>query len=308
MSLTPILLTRCRPPRKPLRIFLMPTKTGRSLIAGTAVALGLFLGGTEAARAAKDLPIPDVLEDDKGSLLTWTVAPAVPTAPKETAELKETAEPTPASLLSSAQPAPAADRRSVRVPLFDLDYLGTLNAGEKSSPWWVVKAKPCSNCSSEPFVWLIPSAAANSGNSIRPFRFVSPGRVLDPKTRNVLLDSRSFYGNCLREPSDDVYVVFQREKLDRKSRLWKSVYIAEPAGTGIREKLIERRLPPLEVTLQKVRQKKCFEISTRNRMMNRDIYRPYAASQSQLLDESAENIDDTPKENQTDAELPSPQE
>src|SRR5690606_18346983 len=114
----------------------------------------------------------------------------------------------------------------------------------------------------------------------------------------------------------DVYVVFQDEKVDRRRYLQSSVYVAEAAKEIVREQLIERRPPRIKRTLARVRAKQCTEIKGRNRIMiserlDRTRRRAAAAAAALEAAEAAEAAeaeqDDTPKENQTQAELPSPE-
>jgi hypothetical protein len=100
----------------------------------------------------------------------------------------------------------------------------------------------------------------------RSTHFVYPGRILDPKTRATLLESRAFFGRCLAGRGE-LYAVFQRERVDRRRSLQSSLFVAEPAADLIHEELIERRLPRLSFTLKRVRAKQCVEIDGRSRMM-----------------------------------------
>jgi hypothetical protein len=100
-----------------------------------------------------------------------------------------------------------------------------------------------------------------------PTYFIEPGRILDPKTQTTNYESRAFIGNCIpgRPPS---YVVFQREKVDRKARLQSSVLVVSAGKDKLEETLFEKQLPRLVTTVQLTKTGACREIEGRNRMMS----------------------------------------
>jgi hypothetical protein len=100
----------------------------------------------------------------------------------------------------------------------------------------------------------------------KPTGFVYPGKILEPKTRALLLDSRTFFGRCLPRRGD-VLLIFQKEKIDRRSALQSSVLIAEVQNGKLDETFLERHLPSLSATLKFVKKKICHEIEGRNRLM-----------------------------------------
>jgi hypothetical protein len=90
--------------------------------------------------------------------------------------------------------------------------------------------------------------------------------VLLPKNRELVLDSRAFFGRCI-PGTGDVYLVHQREKVGkRRPRMLSSVYVAEVGPIHLREKLFERGGPRLQTTLKQVKAKVCREIVGRNRV------------------------------------------
>jgi hypothetical protein len=183
--------------------------------------------------------------------------------------------------------------------LFDLKYLGTLPpaAGAKL-PYVLVVGRPCDNCENQRGVYMMRVDGQKSS------QFVFPGKILDPKTRALLYESRAFWGKCL--PQGEVgYIAYQKERVDRRRGMPMSVFIAKPGAQFIEERLIERRLPRIQDALHHVKRKECFEIAGSNRtMMSKkiDIIPKRGADPS--LGDAAEE-DDTVKENQTEDELPS---
>jgi hypothetical protein len=152
--------------------------------------------------------------------------------------------------------------KPLKTNLYDLSFLGSLRPSRGGLPYFFFSGKPCQNCQVDKEIYsLRPS-------SEKPVTFVYPGKILDPASKKLLFESRAFFGQCLAH-HQDVYVVFQRELVDRKRqrRLMSSVFIAEPGQDYFQENLIERRLPSLGRTLQLVRSKKCREIDGRNRFM-----------------------------------------
>jgi len=91
-------------------------------------------------------------------------------------------------------------------------------------------------------------------------KFVHPGKVKSRESGETVLDSRAFFGQCLAGKGD-VYVVHQREKVDRRRYLQVSVFIAEPGPRGIQESLLTRRLPLLDHLVRRARKGTCTEIA-----------------------------------------------
>ena len=150
---------------------------------------------------------------------------------------------------------PSTPAKAIKTDLFDLKYLGTLK------PYFFFSAKPCKSCLHDVAIY---SYKASGG---RPTAFVHPGKIFEPKTRALVLESRAFLGHCLTKTPGPVYVVFQKERIDRKRGMQPSVLIAEPGPDHLSEKLIEKHLPQLKDTLRWVKQKVCQEINGRNRLM-----------------------------------------
>jgi hypothetical protein len=104
---------------------------------------------------------------------------------------------------------------------------------------------------------------------------VYPGRILDPKSGLIVLDSRAYFGKCTSEP-EETYIAYQSELIEKRRNKKKvrlteqSVFTATPTPSGFDEKLAEIRgaakLAARErVTLQKVKAKLCLEVPRRNR-------------------------------------------
>lgn len=179
-----------------------------------------------------------------------------------------------------------------KVDLHDISPLGAIGKTV------VLAAKPCQNCSQEKAIYLL-----TPGKS-KPQPYVFPGKILDPKTRAVLLESRGFFGKCLNRRGP-VYVVYQKERVDRRKSLQTSVFFAEPNANHpghLDETLLERHLPSLNETLRMVKLKTCREVPGSNRMM---LSRPLDLKprNSREQNEDDDSIDDTPKENATDKDI-----
>lgn len=165
---------------------------------------------------------------------------------------------------STKQAAP----KPVKPGLFDLTYIGALSPSVESMPYFLFGGNPCKTCSAERALYLIRPSASSSTPKITSF--VQPGKIFDPKSRALVMESRAFYGHCLTshgDDADDVYVVFQKERIDRRHSLQLSVFVADASGDFLRERLIERGMPSINRTLSLVRSKKCHEIEGRNRVM-----------------------------------------
>lgn len=150
----------------------------------------------------------------------------------------------------------------VKTPLSDIEVIGLLRQpASDAKPYALVAAKPCATCPEERGLFLV------SPQGGKPNGYVYPGRIFDPKIGATVLQSRAFYGKCLRSTSNDTLVFFQRELVEKRRRRYSSsgVYVTEISGNKIEEKLIERGLPRLDDTLKRVRKKECFEITGKNR-------------------------------------------
>jgi hypothetical protein len=187
--------------------------------------------------------------------------------------------------------------KPMRTTLHDLRYLGELRPPQ-GTPYLLFTARPCQDCLQDKAIYVLRPEGG------RPTHFVYPGRVLDPRTRQVLLESRSFFGRCLSSSPSEVFVTFQKERVDRRRSLQQSVFIAEAGRDHLEERLLERRLPSLDRTLRAVRAKQCREIEGRNRLM---LSKPLDLTPRRGDDEERDGDDQT-KESQTQEELPSPQE
>jgi len=127
-------------------------------------------------------------------------------------------------------------------------------------PYLLVSARTCAACPATERSLFFLRVASN----LDPIQLSYPGRIVDAKKGQVVLESRSFYGECLRGGST-VFVSFQKELIKKNNKLYPSVYVAEPAADFIRERQIEKGLPSLKETLDRVKQNRCFEIAGRNR-------------------------------------------
>jgi hypothetical protein len=180
--------------------------------------------------------------------------------------------------------------RPIVLRLFEVKYLGVIRAEDGSLPYLVITGRPCQDCIQDKAVYLIRADGA------RPAQFVYPGRVIDPKRRDVLLDSRAFFGRCLNGYAD-VLAIFQKERIDRRRGLQPSLSIAEPTAAMLREQLIERRVPRVEPTLKKVRARQCFEIEGRSRMMLR---KPLDLTPRRGGDDESDEDDDKDKNDESE--------
>jgi hypothetical protein len=158
--------------------------------------------------------------------------------------------------------------KPLKTSLEDLKYLGTIRAPEGGLPYLLVLAKPCKDCQNDRGVFMIRADGA------RQTQFVQPGRIIEPDTGAVVLDSRAFYGRCLPKIQEG-YVAFQKEFIERRRRgrriktFESSVLVAQPSKDYIEDKLIERRLPSINTTLKLVKSKQCFEIEGRHRKVSK---------------------------------------
>jgi hypothetical protein len=148
----------------------------------------------------------------------------------------------------------------------DLAYVGILNPGNGATPYFLFSGRPCQNCPNDKALLLLRPPTGSSVPQLTSF--VYPGKLFEARSRALALDSRAFFGRCL-PGRRDVYVAFQKERVDRRSKLQNSVLVAEADGEHLQEQLIERNLPRIETTLKLVRSKSCREIEGRNRVAPR---------------------------------------
>ncbi len=183
--------------------------------------------------------------------------------------------------------------------LFELKYLGTLPPAQGAKlPYVVIVGRPCENCENQRGVYLMRV------DGVKSSQFVYPGKILDPKTRALLYESRAFWGRCLPK-GETGYIAFQKERVDRRGGMPMSVFTAKPGAQFIDERLIERRLPRVQDALHYVKLKECFEISGSNRNMMSKRIDIVPRRGADLNQGDAAEEEDTVKENQTEQELPS---
>ncbi len=159
---------------------------------------------------------------------------------------------------SYGSPAPSP----LKTTLKDLRYEGMLRGrGEEVPGYFVFIGRGCENCSEEKSVYVVRGVGG------RVDTMVQPGKIIDPKTRAVLVDARMFVGRCLNRVPSDVVAVFQSERIDRRRYLQNSVFVAQAGEVHLHEQLVERRLPHIREAVRWVKLKKCREIEGRNRIM-----------------------------------------
>jgi hypothetical protein len=155
---------------------------------------------------------------------------------------------------------------SLQTPLQDLNLLGILESSgaperDPKALFLLASAKTCPGCGQDRAIYL----QRLSGG--KPVQFTHPGRIVDPKSGAVTLDSRAFYGRCLGGRGE-VYVAFQKERIERRkkrARIENSVFIAEPTAELVREELLHKGFPSLSGVIQRVRQGSCWEVPSRHR-------------------------------------------
>jgi hypothetical protein len=160
--------------------------------------------------------------------------------------------------------------KPLKTELYDLALVGTMKppadaTGSDAIPYFLFSANPCTDCNTEKALYLIRPLSKTQITA-----FVYPGKVTDPKTHQVVLESRAFVGQCLAgAEGSDQYVVFQKERVDHKHgfKIETSVFEAVASPDYLREKLIERNFPRLTRTLAFVKAKRCAEIPGHNRVM-----------------------------------------
>jgi hypothetical protein len=152
----------------------------------------------------------------------------------------------------------------LKTDLVDITPLGSL-APKAGAPFFLVAADPCKSCGQDRSLYLLKPPQG------RQATFVYPGKIIDSKTRVVLLESRAFYGRCI-PGKGDVYVSFQKERIPKKRRtsVQESVYVAEIEDGKLEDKLLHRdwrhRAPSIDTALRRVRAKECREVEGRSRM------------------------------------------
>jgi hypothetical protein len=209
----------------------------------------------------------------------------------------------------STQPSAKAGANAGEVPkplvldaLSDIQPIGTLRGAAGGNPYHLIRARPCRDCKQDPSIFIV-----QPGNP-KLARFVEPGKILDNKSRATVMDSRAFYGHCLGSRAGDVYVVFQKEKVDRRKQPQQSVLVIEPQVDTIEggkvydhlhETLLERNFPNISRTLHFVKAHVCKEIDGRHRVM---ASRPVDVNlkRQKATDDDDDDDSEAPRENQSD--------
>ncbi len=152
--------------------------------------------------------------------------------------------------------------------LTDAKLIGVLRPVPGGEPFALITGKTCKNCLADPGLFALPPSGG------KPSGYLYPGKILEPRNRALAYEARAFYGHCMSRKKQDLLIIFQRETVDRKHGLLKSVLIAEPAvehiggmQSHIHDTLLEAHLPQINDTLRLVKKHECFEIEGRNRVM-----------------------------------------
>lgn len=146
-------------------------------------------------------------------------------------------------------------------PLKDGSVIGWLRPGVEATPYLLISA--LAPDSSERSLYII-----RADGKLKPQRITFPGKLLDPKTRQSVHESRAFFGRCLSDQQHDALILYQRDRVDRKHKLQTSIYVAEASPNLLTERIIERRLPQLSNIQMRVRSRQCTEISGKNRLFD----------------------------------------
>jgi hypothetical protein len=185
----------------------------------------------------------------------------------------------------------------LKTELQDVKYVGRLRpvSGDANPvPTFLFLAK---EGEAEPAIHALRPPTKDAARQVASF--VQPGKITDPRTGAVVLDSRGFVGHCLSRVRGDVYTVFQKERVDRRSRLQSSVFVAQSGLEHLDEKLVESRLPSINETLRLVKLKSCREVEARNRTMP---LRPMSVVIKREL--TPEDDEDQPDKNDEKPEAP----
>ena len=158
-----------------------------------------------------------------------------------------------------------ARKNRLRLPLFEVTVLGTIPLRAdafRPAKRLIISAKPCRNCAQDKAIYMVSFSDS-------PIKTIFPGKILDPKYRSTMLESRMFFGHCLRGKSPGLFV-FQRERSGRKGSFETSVLALEITPKRTKETLFTsgRSRPKISDPLKFIKKKLCSEISGRNRIFN----------------------------------------
>jgi len=198
----------------------------------------------------------------------------------------------PSATPALAQPTPQDSTPQPPPILSDAQYLTTLSDPSlpQAHKYHLFNGKLGD---SERAIYAIPEG---TGGKIQTFTY--PGKIQDRKTHTTVFDGRAFYGQCLHRSDASVYVVFQREAVDKKGRkIQNSVFLAQAGEQFLEESLFERRLPRIQDTLKRVKGKTCFEIAGKSRQ---SLSRPLDVdlNKRSALEDDDDDDDATPQSKQ----------
>jgi hypothetical protein len=185
------------------------------------------------------------------------------------------------------QPVPGRDKvPAISIsPLQDATLIGWLRPSVEATPYLLVSANAPDASERSLFIF-------RADGKLKPQRMTFPGKLLDPKTREMVHESRAFFGRCLGDQQHDALVLYQRDRLDKKHKLQSSIYVAEASPNILSERLIERRLPSISGIQLRVRSRQCSEISGRNRLFDSAFF--------QFRNRGADQPDDDEDEDKND--------
>jgi hypothetical protein len=147
--------------------------------------------------------------------------------------------------------------KTLDTKLFHLKILGRLESGQ-SAPFLILTGTGCTDCDANTSLYIESAAKGSMRGEATQNRYSYPGTLKDYENGELLSKSRAFYGNCLTNEKSAV-AWFQEDKLESGS--WKkSVFIVSVQNGKLTSTAALKKLPSIDVTLQKVKEQTCSEI------------------------------------------------
>ncbi len=197
--------------------------------------------------------------------------------------------------------------KPIKTGLTELSYVGKIHS-TTGDPFFFFKGRSCSASNCPYNLFAFPSTLSEKySQTTKPSNFVYPGVVTDRK-KGVIYKSRAFLGKCLTTRDfrgQEVYAVFQDERVDKRNRVQSSVFVTQPALPYWTERLLTARpIPRIQDTLQQVKLKNCIEIPGLSRT---PISKPLNIKLPPALEnEETDNDDENDTEDSAPTLAPSP--
>ena len=137
--------------------------------------------------------------------------------------------------------------RTTKTNIYDLKYIGTLKT-KRRSPYIVLSGKSCDDCDENISIFLFSSDNRVLNNTLYR-KYSYPGKEYDYLEKNLLYESRVFFGNC---QFDSIQSIIWYQKQYTNSGIDSSIFIVQVIDDTLKsEKIAYNKMKKKSFNLNK---------------------------------------------------------